>query len=112
MFPANPRDAMVTVERCLKAILGWMWVIKSKLNPNKTEVLVVGRNSDLGMRISLILDVASTPPAPCKQICSFGVWLDPDLLLDKQVAIEAMSTFHQFQPFPSRKLLPLLYMLW
>lgn len=73
-----------------------MWVIKLRNNTNKMEVLLVGPHSALGSRYTLTLDRVVLPLKD--HVFSLALaHLDPALLLDKQVAAVARSTFHQLQ---------------
>ncbi|KAF7254198.1 hypothetical protein EYD10_01049 [Varanus komodoensis] len=47
-FSTNRGEAVAVLNRCLAEVMGWMRANKLKLNPDKTEVLLVGR-SDLRM---------------------------------------------------------------
>ena len=40
-FPPNSREDVLTLNQCLASVKGWMRVNKLKLNPDKTEVLLV-----------------------------------------------------------------------
>lgn len=52
-----------------------------KLNPDNMEVLLVGRRSDPGLKVSPILDLVVLPLK--EQACSLGGLLDPGLLVGK-----------------------------
>lgn len=59
--------------------MGWMNANKMKLNPDKTEALLVGSNSVLGSDLMPTLSgVALTPGGLAR---SLGVLLDPGLQL-------------------------------
>lgn len=54
MLSANPRDPVETLKWYLEAILKWMQAAKLKVTPNKIEVRLVSRQSDLGFKVSPI----------------------------------------------------------
>ncbi|KAF7242950.1 putative RNA-directed DNA polymerase from transposon BS [Varanus komodoensis] len=60
-FSTNPGEAVAVLSRCLAEIMGWMRANKLKLNPDKTEVLLVG-GSSLGMGdLGLVLNGVALP---------------------------------------------------
>ncbi|KAF7254753.1 Formin-2, partial [Varanus komodoensis] len=102
-FSTNPGEAVAVLNRCLAEVMGWMRANKLKLNPDKTEVLLVGgsglRMGDLG----LVLNGVALPLRD--RVHSLGVLLDPELFLEAQVMAVARSAFlqlrliHQLRPF-------------
>ncbi|KAF7250254.1 hypothetical protein EYD10_03943 [Varanus komodoensis] len=102
-FSTNPGEAVAVLNRCLAEVMGWMRANKLKLNPDKTEVLLVGgsglRMEDLG----LVLNGVALPLRD--RVHSLGVLLDPELSLEAQVTVVARSAFlqlrliHQLRPF-------------
>ncbi|KAF7240555.1 Thromboxane-A synthase [Varanus komodoensis] len=102
-FSTNPGEAVAVLNRCLAEVMGWMRENKLKLNPDKTEVLLVG-GSDLGMGdLGLVLNGVVLPLRD--RVRSLGVLLDPELSLEAQVTAVARSAFlqlwliHQLRPF-------------
>uniref|UniRef100_A0A8D2IPS6 Reverse transcriptase domain-containing protein n=1 Tax=Varanus komodoensis TaxID=61221 RepID=A0A8D2IPS6_VARKO len=60
-FSTNPGEAVAVLSRCLAEVMGWMRANKLKLNPDKTEVLLVG-GSGLGMgNLGLVLNGVAFP---------------------------------------------------
>uniref|UniRef100_A0A8D2J3D3 Reverse transcriptase domain-containing protein n=1 Tax=Varanus komodoensis TaxID=61221 RepID=A0A8D2J3D3_VARKO len=60
-FSTNPGEAVAVLNWCLAEVMGWMRANKLKLNPDKTEVLLVG-GSDLGMGdLGLVLNGVALP---------------------------------------------------
>lgn len=51
-LPSEPKDVVKDLSPGLEPIIGWMTANKLKLNPNKTEVLLVGRNPNLDSGIT------------------------------------------------------------
>ncbi|KAF7243518.1 putative RNA-directed DNA polymerase from transposon BS, partial [Varanus komodoensis] len=102
-FSTNPGEAVAVLNRCLAEVMGWMRANKLKLNPDKTEVLLVG---GLGLRmgdLGLVLNGVALPLRD--RVRSLGVLLDPELSLEAQVMAVARSAFlqlrliHQLRPF-------------
>lgn len=70
----------------------WIRTNQLKLKVNKLGALLAEGNFDLGSGLSSVLDgVVLTLK---KRVLSLWVLLDPDLLLDKQVAAVARGFFH------------------
>ena len=62
---------------------------KLKLNPDKTEVLLVSQKADQGTGMQPVLDGVTLPLKI--QVCSLGVRLDSSPSLDAQVSAVARS---------------------
>ncbi|KAF7246443.1 Protein NEL [Varanus komodoensis] len=97
-FSTNPGEAVAVLNWCLAEVMGWMRANKLKLNPDKTEVLLVG-GSGFGegdLKVAL---------PPRDKVRSLGVLLDPELSLEAQVTAAARSAFlqlrliHQLHPY-------------
>ncbi|KAF7248327.1 putative uncharacterized transposon-derived protein F52C9.6 [Varanus komodoensis] len=102
-FSTNPGLAVAVLNRCLAEVMGWMRANTLKLNPDKTEVLLVG-GSGLGMGdLGLVLNGVALPLRD--RVHRLGVLLDPELSLEAQVTAVARSVFlqlrliHQLRPF-------------
>ncbi|KAF7248125.1 hypothetical protein EYD10_05844 [Varanus komodoensis] len=88
-------EAVAVLNRCLAEVMGWMRANKLKLNPDKTEVLLVG-GSGFGVGdLDLVLNGVALPLKD--RVCSLGVLLDPELSLEAQVTAVARSTFLQLR---------------
>ncbi|KAF7239274.1 Inactive carboxypeptidase-like protein X2 [Varanus komodoensis] len=102
-FSTNPGEAVAVLNRCLAEVMGWMRANKLKLNPDKTEVLLVGGSSFGEGDLDLVLNGVALPLKD--KVCSLGVLLDPELLLEAQVTAVARSAFfqlwliHQLRPY-------------
>ncbi|KAF7248278.1 putative sodium-coupled neutral amino acid transporter 11 [Varanus komodoensis] len=76
---------------------------KLKLNPDKTEVLLVGGSGFGEGELNLVLNGVALPPRD--KVHSLGVLLDPELSLEAQVTVVARSAFlqlrliHQLRPY-------------
>ncbi|KAF7249458.1 RNA-directed DNA polymerase from mobile element jockey [Varanus komodoensis] len=94
-FSTNPGEAVAVLNRCLAEVREWMRANKLKLNPDKTEVLLVGRSGFGEGGFDLVLNGAKLPLRD--KVRSFGVLLDPELSLEAQVTAVARSAFLQLR---------------
>ncbi|KAF7250121.1 Butyrophilin subfamily 2 member A1 [Varanus komodoensis] len=96
-------EAVAVLNRCLVEVMGWMRANKLKLNPDKTEVLLVGGSGFGEGELNLVLNGVALPPRD--KVRSLGVLLDPELSLEAQVTAAARSAFlqlrliHQLRPY-------------
>ncbi|KAF7235119.1 Extracellular calcium-sensing receptor [Varanus komodoensis] len=94
-FSTNPGEAVAVLNRCLAEVMEWMRDNKLKLNPGKTEVLLVGGSGFGEGGFDLVLNGATLPLRDT--VHSLGVLLDPELSLEAQVTAVARSTFLQLR---------------
>ncbi|XP_053111605.1 uncharacterized protein LOC128327198 [Hemicordylus capensis] len=99
-----PRNGTHSRNACLQAVMGWTRDNKLKLNPSKTEVLIVEAQNQRGELDLPVLDGVTFPQK--EQVCSLGVLLDPGLTLVSQVEAMARSAFYQLRLI--RQLCPFL----
>uniref|UniRef100_A0A803TE01 ribonuclease H n=1 Tax=Anolis carolinensis TaxID=28377 RepID=A0A803TE01_ANOCA len=90
-FPPVTKEAVQVLNRCLAAVLDWMRANKLKLNPDKTEVLLVSRKAEQGIGLQPVLDGVALPLKT--QVRSLGVILDSLLSLEPQVSAVAGRAF-------------------
>ncbi|XP_062818981.1 probable RNA-directed DNA polymerase from transposon BS isoform X1 [Anolis carolinensis] len=90
-FPPNSKEAAQTLNRCLAAVSNWMRANKLKLNPDKTEALLVSRRTNRGIGWQPVLNGVALPLKA--QVRSLGVLLDSSLALDAQVSAVAGRAF-------------------
>uniref|UniRef100_A0A803TNY3 Reverse transcriptase domain-containing protein n=1 Tax=Anolis carolinensis TaxID=28377 RepID=A0A803TNY3_ANOCA len=102
-FPPNSKEAAQTLNQCLAAVSNWMRANKLKLNPDKTEALLVSCGTNWGIGWQPVLDGVALPLKA--QVRSLGVLLDSSLALDAQVSAVAGRAFahlklvHQLRPY-------------
>ncbi|KAF7254272.1 putative RNA-directed DNA polymerase from transposon BS, partial [Varanus komodoensis] len=94
-FSTNPGEAVAVLNRCLAEVMGWMRANKLKLNPDKTEVLLVGGSGFGEGGVDLVLNGATLPLRD--KVRSLGVLLDLELSLEAQVTAVARSAFLQLR---------------
>ncbi|XP_061465090.1 solute carrier family 49 member 4 isoform X2 [Rhineura floridana] len=88
-------DAIRPLNQCLAAIQQWTNKNKLKVNPEKTEVLLIGHKPSHEFKNVLILDGV---PLPLKsQVRSLGILLDSALTLEPQIATVSRSAFTQLK---------------
>uniref|UniRef100_A0A8D2KSV3 Reverse transcriptase domain-containing protein n=1 Tax=Varanus komodoensis TaxID=61221 RepID=A0A8D2KSV3_VARKO len=92
-FSTNPGEAVAVLNRCLAEVMEWMRANKLKLNPDKTEVLLVGGSGFREGGFDLVLNGVTLPLRD--KVRSLGVLLDPELSLEAQVTAVARSAFLQ-----------------
>uniref|UniRef100_A0ABM5FTP4 Reverse transcriptase domain-containing protein n=1 Tax=Pogona vitticeps TaxID=103695 RepID=A0ABM5FTP4_9SAUR len=90
-FSPTASDAVLSLQRCLGAVLQWMQENGLRLNPDKTEVLRVGGPVDGGLGNSLMYWGVAL--AAKSGVRSLGVHLDPTLTMETQVASVVRSAF-------------------
>ncbi|KAF7248856.1 hypothetical protein EYD10_05421, partial [Varanus komodoensis] len=94
-FSTNPGEAVAVLNRCLAEVREWMRANKLKLNPDKTEVLLVGGSGFGEGGFDLVLNGATLPLRD--KVRSLGVLLDPELSLEAQVTAVARNAFLQLR---------------
>ncbi|XP_078248725.1 uncharacterized protein LOC140706526 [Pogona vitticeps] len=84
-------DAILSLQRCLEAVLQWMQENGLRLNPDNTEVLRVGGPSMGGLVNSLSFGGVTLTVK--SEVRSLGVHLDPTLTMETQVASMVCSAY-------------------
>ncbi|KAF7238972.1 Choline/ethanolaminephosphotransferase 1, partial [Varanus komodoensis] len=95
LFSTNPGEAVAVLNQCLAEVREWMRANKLKLNPDKTEVLLVGGSGFGEGGFDLVLNGATLPLRD--KVRSLGVLLDPELSLEAQVTAVARNAFLQLR---------------
>ena len=75
---------MDVLNQCLAVAMDWMRANELKLNPDKTEMLLVRGSSDRMVGVQPVLDGVALPLK--EQVHSLGVLLEPSMSLGAQVA--------------------------
>uniref|UniRef100_A0A803TII9 Reverse transcriptase domain-containing protein n=1 Tax=Anolis carolinensis TaxID=28377 RepID=A0A803TII9_ANOCA len=94
-FPPNYKEASWVLDECLAAVSIWMRRNKLKINPDKTEVLLVDRKPERGIGWQPVLDGVTLPLKP--QVRSLGVLLDSSLTLEAQTSAVSGRAFAQLR---------------
>ena len=90
-FSTNLGVAVAVLNLCLDSIMIWMRVNKLRLNPDKSEVLLVGAPPDRLKGHFPALDGVTLPLKD--RVHSLGVLLDPGLTLETQVDSVSRGAF-------------------
>ncbi|KAF7243419.1 RNA-directed DNA polymerase from mobile element jockey [Varanus komodoensis] len=100
-FSTNPGEAVAVLNRCLAEEMGWVRANKLRLNPDKTEVLLVGSSGFGEGDLDLVLSGVALPLKD--KVRSLGVLLDPELSLEAQVTGGEehfqLRLIHQLRPY-------------
>uniref|UniRef100_A0A803U0C0 Reverse transcriptase domain-containing protein n=1 Tax=Anolis carolinensis TaxID=28377 RepID=A0A803U0C0_ANOCA len=94
-FPSDSKEAPRMLNQCLAAVADWMRRNMLRINPDKTEALLVSRSSDQGIGWQPVLDGVALPLK--SQVRSLGVLLDSALTLEAQVSAVAGRAFAQLK---------------
>uniref|UniRef100_R4GD80 Reverse transcriptase domain-containing protein n=1 Tax=Anolis carolinensis TaxID=28377 RepID=R4GD80_ANOCA len=94
-FPPATKEAVQVLNWCLATVSDWMRENRLKLNPEKTEVLLISRRAEQGMGLQPVLDGVALPLKT--QVPSLGVLLDSSLSLEPQVSVVARGAFVQLR---------------
>ena len=88
-FPPTADDAVLSLQCCLGGVQQWMEENGLRLNPDKTEVLRVGAPMVGGLGDSRL----GGDPGYKEGVCSLGIYLDPMLTVETQVASVVHTAF-------------------
>ncbi|XP_061484291.1 cilia- and flagella-associated protein 95 isoform X2 [Rhineura floridana] len=91
-FKSSPELAVDTISKCLESVSEWMGGNRLKLNPDKTEVLLVGDKRRLG-DIDLVFNGVRLPLKD--QVRSLGVILDSQLSMEAQILAASRAAWYQ-----------------
>ncbi|KAF7237554.1 hypothetical protein EYD10_15747 [Varanus komodoensis] len=95
-FSTNPGEAVAVLNQCLAEVMGWMRANKLKLNPGKTEVLLVGELGFGAGDLDLVLNGVALPLKD--KVRSLGVLLNPELSLEAQVLVMTYKALNGLGP--------------
>jgi hypothetical protein len=84
--PEVQRDDITRMETCLRDVRKWMTENKLKLNEQKTETLIITRDTDKAKAEGIKIRVGDAEIAPSKWVRNLGSYLDDDLSMRKQVS--------------------------
>lgn len=90
-IPSNLKEALETLNLVLKKVMDWIKANKQRLNPDKTEVLLIGSSSLLRSSCTLLLDGSAF--SPTASVRSLGMLLDLGMLQNEKVLAVASSDY-------------------
>ena len=76
---ANETAAVSSIQSCIRDLQNWMLMDKLKLNPEKTEFLILGTRRQLEKVITSHLVVGESRICPSTKVKNLGSWFDPNL---------------------------------
>ena len=96
----NASAAFEQLNRCLYDVEEWMSTSKLKLNPDKTEFIILGSKRQRDMFKAYVpIDTLTSPLCPVESVKNLGVWFDSDFSLPKHVQNVCKSCFVQLLDF-------------
>ena len=101
--PSKPRsaeDTMKVIQECVQAIKEWMATHFLKLNDDKTEVLVISKNTKTSVSIKSRLTpvkIGESMIEPKEHVRNLGVQFDSVCSMEKQVNSICKSAYHQIR---------------
>ena len=75
----NETAAVSSIQSCIRDLQYWMLIDKLKLNPDKTEFLILGTRQQLEKVITSHLVVGESRICPSTKVKNLGSWFDPNL---------------------------------
>lgn len=94
LTPSNFATALPTLQKCLADVQDWMAENKLKLNPNKTEFILLGtkpQRNKLADRFPV--DILGSQVRPADKVRNLGVIFDADFSFSKHVVSVCRSCF-------------------
>ena len=86
LMHSEASSAFDKLNSCLNDVKEWMSACKLKLNPDKTEFIILGSKSQ---RVKLSdhfpVNILGNSLEPAESVKNLGVWFDSDLSLSKHV---------------------------
>ena len=94
LTPSNATTALATLQNCLTDVQSWMTSNKLKLNPDKTEFVLLGTKSQREKLASCFpVDILGSTIAPSDKARNLGVIFDSDFSFSGHVASVCKSCF-------------------
>lgn len=90
-------NALAVIQGCLHDIQSWMSANWLKLNPDKTEVLLVSTQSQIQNIVIKSVNCCGTPVNVCKQVRNLGVTFDSCLSMTAHVEAVCKSVNYQLR---------------
>ncbi len=98
--PDNAPTSVPELQKCLCAIQDWMSTNELKLNPDKTEFIVVGTETQHSKLADLFpMDILYNMVSPTDKVRNLGVIFDKDFSFHNQVMSIRKSCFYHIRDF-------------
>ena len=91
---ANVTAAVSSIQSCIPDVQSWMMMDRLKLNPDKTEFLILGTRQQLEKVIISHLVVGESRIGPSTKVNSLGSWFDFNLDMLSHVNNICSSSFY------------------
>ena len=91
---ANETAAVSSIQSCIRDLQNWMLIDKLKLNPDKTEFLILGTRQQLEKVITSHLVVGESRICPSTKVKNLGSWFDPNLNMISHINNICSSSFY------------------
>ena len=91
---ANETAAVSSIQSCIRDLQNWMLMDKLKLNPEKTEFLILGTRQQLEKVITSHLVVGESRICSSTKVKKLGSWFDPNLDMISHINNICSSSFY------------------
>ena len=87
LTPNSTKSNLTTLQHCISVVQGWMTQNRLKLNPDKTELLLIGTPAKRdGLAHHFPLDILGSPVSPCDSAKNLGVLFDSGLTFSNHMS--------------------------
>ena len=97
MFPLHQGTAAAlnSLQSCLASVQSWMSTNKLKLNPDKTEFLLIGSELQRSKYLSVFpIELLSVKTNPANSACNLGVIFDKNFTFRSHISVVCNSCFY------------------
>ena len=91
---ANETAAVSSILSCIRDVQNWMLMDRLKLNPDKTEFLILGTRQQLEKAITSHLVAGESRISPSTKVKNLGSWFDSNLDMLSHVNNICSSSFY------------------
>lgn len=100
LTPNTITSSIEQLQECLSAVQLWMGKNKLKLNPDKTEFIVLGTEKQQTKLAKYFpIDIMGNMVSPCTKVKNLGVIFDSTLSMSKHVSSVRSSCFYHIRDF-------------
>lgn len=115
LTPRNANSNLTALQKCVAAAQSWMTENRLKLNPDKTEFLLIGTPAKRdAFEQYFPLDILGSPVSPCKSARNLGVLFDSGFTFSNHISaisracyanIRILSRVRRYLSFKASKML-------
>ena len=100
LTPNTISSSIEQLQECLSAVQSWMAKNKLKLNPDKTEFIVLGtEKQQTKLANHFPINIMGNMVSPCSKVKNLGVIFDSTLSMSKHVSLVRSSCFYHIRDF-------------